>query len=216
MKNNESNFTKKVSAVCLIAAPLLLLTGDLCGFAENAYYWHYFFGKAAFAAFVFAIFALVDFLKPFSERLSVVAGGTAIIGAISGATLFSFGYLDGALAKNGFEMEKMPELATVLSAVYQTMVFAPLPGLFFPIGLLILSINLFRVKAVPRAASFALAFGAVLFPAGRIPGVLQISVASDLFLNVALVLIGWRILRGTKILNESNPRLTEATETVAL
>jgi hypothetical protein len=81
------------------------------------------------------------------------------------------------------------------------MVLAPLPGLFFPIGLLILSIGLFRAKVVPRWTAVALGLGGVLFPVGRIPGILTVSVVSDVFMALSMCFIGWQTLKG----NESAP-----------
>lgn len=212
--DETNNFTTNVGAICLFAAPTMLLLGDLLGFADGLHYWHYFFCKAALAFFVFAIFALVERLKPSAEKFAVIAGGTAIIGAVSGATLFSFAYLGRELEKSGLDPETIPALTVVFREVYQTMVFAPLPGLCFPIGLLALSIGLFRAKNISRIATVSLAFGAILFPTGRIPGILPVSIASDALLIVGLSLIGWQLLRNSK--TKDKVFYEETASTVAL
>lgn len=195
---SADNFRKNLSAISLIAAPLLLLIGDLVGLEPRLYYVHYFLCKAALAMFIFAVFALVELLRPFADRIGLIGGGMAIIGAISGATLFSFVYFYNEMANAGIEKTvdavTVETLGQIFQRVYMTMVLAPLPGLFFPIGLLILSICFFASKLVPRPIAVALGLGAILFPAGRIPGILSVSIVSDVFLAASMCFIGWRLL----------------------
>ena len=197
-KSPAANFRKNLAAVSLIAAPALLLIGDLFGFGRDFYYARYFFCKAALAIFVFAILAIVHLLKPRADRLGLIGGGLAITGAISGTTLFSFVYLHdemiAAAAAAGFDAGAMQSCEQIFRRVFSIMVHAPLPGLAFPIGLFTLSVGLSTTKIVPRWAAAALGLGAILFPVGRIPGILSVSIASDVFLVVSMCFIGWKTL----------------------
>ena len=191
--SSHGNFRKNLAAASLIAAPLLLLAGDAAAAASpETHFVRYFLCKLGFAFFVFAFFVLVDLLKPYADRLGLIAGGMAIIGAISGATLFSFVYFYAeARAVGAFDPASAAN--SLFERVYSTMVMVPLPGLFFPVGLTILSIGLFWKKVVPRPAAALLAAGAILFPIGRIPGILSISIVSDIFLAASMCFIGWRL-----------------------
>jgi hypothetical protein len=195
MKNStNNNFRENLAAISLAAAPILLLTGDLTGFAPDLYFAHYLLAKAGLAAFVFAVIVLIEMLRPHSDRLGLIGGGMAIIGAISGTTLFSFAYFYKEMGGGGFDAATWQSFEQVFSKVYLVMVFAPLPGLFFPLGLITLSVGLFKTKVVSRWAAIALGLGAFLFPVGRIPGILPVSIASDVFLALSLCFIGWQML----------------------
>lgn len=194
MNNKSTNsFRKNLYAISLIIAPLLLLIGDTLMFAFNLHFAFYLLGKAALALFVFAIFVLIHLLRERTDRLGLIGGAIAIIGAISGTTLFSFTYFYNEILRSGFDAAMLQSVEQTIKQVYLIMVLFPLPGLFFPIGLLILSIGLFWKNAVPRWTAIALGLGAILFPMGRIPGILPISIVSDILFLLSMSYIGWRI-----------------------
>ncbi len=191
----ETKFSHNLSAICLIAAPLLLLTGSLTTLlSPQSFYVRYVFGKAGLAIFVFAVFVLVQMLRPQMEKLALISGGMAIIGAISGTTLYSFVYYADEMSNRGFDAATTQSLETLFRQVYMTMVLMPLPGLFFPLGLTILAVGLFVKKITPRPAAVILAIGAISFPFGRIPGNVTIFVVTDVLFTISLGFIGWQIL----------------------
>lgn len=214
MKNlSTGNFRNNLAAASVAVAPIMLLAGDLIGFAPDLYYAHYALAKAALAMFVFAIFALVELLRRDADKLGLIGGGMAIIGAISGTTLFSFGYFYNEVSRSGLDASTAQSVEQIFRQVYGVMVFVPLPGLFFPIGLIILSIGLFWTKVVPHWTAIALGLGALLFPVGRIPGILTVSVISDIFLTLSMCFIGWQILARSNFLQQ-NENLVEAAANV--
>lgn len=146
---------------------------------------------------VFAIFVLVQMLKPHTEKLALIAGGMAISGAISGATLVSFIYFRSEMENNGFDTATIQSLQTLLKQVYIVIVFMPLPGLFFPIGLLILSIGLLLKNIVPRLITITLVSGAMLFPFGRISENSIIVVISDFLFVISLSYTSWQVFGST-------------------
>jgi hypothetical protein len=158
--------------------------------------------------FVFAIFVLVQMLKPKMEKLALIAGGMAIIGAISGTTLISFVYYGNELKSFGLDAVALQPIKTAFGQFYMTMVFVPLPGLFLPIGLFVLSIGLFWKKIVPRPVALILAIAAFSFPFGRIPQNTTIFVITDLLFLISMGYVGWQIfssaLIGQKHLSYSN------------
>ena len=206
----DSSFRKYLAAFCLIAAPIVLLIGDAAAYFFNAQFAFYLCGKVSLTLFVFAVFVLVDLLRPFADRLGLIAGGMAIIGAISGTTLFSLVYFYNEASKGVIDAAAMNSFNTFFEQFYLLIVMMPLPGLFFPIGLTILSVGLFWKKAVPRWSAIVLAIGAILFPVGRIPGILTISIASDIFLTISLCFIGWRILVDSQIQQRDESLIVDA------
>jgi hypothetical protein len=199
MKNIfETNFTRNLSAICLIAAPFLLLTGSISALISKDFnFASYIFGKAGAAMFVFAIFVLVQMLKPEMEKLAVIAGGMAITGAISGTTLVSFVYYGNELKNSGLDAAALQSIKTALGSFYMTMVFVPLPGLFLPIGLFVLSVGLFWKKIVPRPVAVVLAVAAISFPLGRIPQNATIFAITDSLFLISLGYVGWQVFSST-------------------
>jgi hypothetical protein len=190
----ESSFTRNLSALCLMAAPLCLLISSSMGISsESMTYPKYVFGKAGIALFVFAIFALVQMLRPQMEKLAIIGGGMAIIGAISGTTLISFLYYYNQSQGIGFDAAALQQSNNLLKQVYMTMVFVPLPGLFFPIGLVMLSVGLFIKKVIPRSAAVILAVGAITFPMGRIPQNGTIFIITDALFLISLAPVAWQV-----------------------
>lgn len=199
----ETIFSRNLSAICLIAAPTFFVISDLVSLiSTDFYYISYIFGKAGTAMFVFAIFVLVQMLRPQMEKLAIISGGMTIIGAISGSTLVSFVYFAEEMSKSGIDAGTMQTLETLFRQVYITMVFMPLPGLFFPLGLTILSLGLFLKKTVPRPITVILALGAISFPFGRIPGNVTVFVVTDFLFTVSLGFIGWQILSSSFALKQ--------------
>jgi hypothetical protein len=67
-------------------------------------------------------------------------------------------------------------------------------GIFFPIGLIMLAISIFRSKIFNAATPFLLVGGALLFPVGRIAGIVPAVIGSGALLFAAFGLIGWHII----------------------
>lgn len=191
----ETNFSRNLSAVCVIAAPTLLFTSSLLGvLSPQTIFLRYILGKAGLGLFVFAIFALIQILRPQMEKFALIVGGMAIIGAINGATLYSFGYFGAEMKNAGFDATTLQTFQTFYKQIYITVVMIPLPGLFFPIGLLLLSVGSYLKKTVSRPAAIILVIAAITFPMGRIPGNRAIFVVTDFLFLVSMVIIGWQIL----------------------
>ncbi len=200
----ESNFTRSLSAICLIVAPALLLTSSLMSIISTEInYPKYIFGKVGSCLFVFAIFTLVQMLKPEMEKLAIIAGGMAIIGIISGTTLYSFLYYFHEMKASGLDATAMQTSENLLRQVYLTMVFVPLPGWFFPIGLMILSIGLFAKKIIPRPVVVLLAIAAISFPMGRIPKNPIVCVTTDSLFLISMSCIAWQVFSSSLVKQRS-------------
>ncbi len=181
-----ANLRRKVAGVSLIVGPALLLTSSVVRFVFDRFFEWYQTMKLSFFFFALAALGLVHLLRGRADGSGHVGGALALAGCLSGASIVTAAYL----------LE--PFQGTVpddrLQGLYLTVVNSPLPGLFFPVGLLILAVALLRKKVVPTWAGLLFALGAVLFPVGRIPGFMWAIFACDVLLTVSLGYVGGRVL----------------------
>ena len=77
-----------------------------------------------------------------------------------------------------------------------------LPGLAFPIGLLLIAIALWRSAIAPRWAPIVLVAGALLFPLGRVPSSDAVMLLTDVVLLVGLGALAVDTLRETVAMPE--------------
>jgi hypothetical protein len=181
-----ANLRRRVAGVSLIAGPALLLTSSVVRFVFDRFFEWYQTMKLSFFFIALAVLGLVHLLRGRADGSGHVGGAMALAGCLSGASIVTAAYL----------LE--PFRGTVpderLQSLYLTVVNSPLPGLLFPVGLLILAVALTRKKVVPLWAGLLFALGAVLFPVGRVPGLVWAIFACDVLLTVSLGYVGWRVL----------------------
>ncbi len=203
-----TNLRRRVAGVSLIAGPALLLTSSVVRFVfERVFEW-YLTMKLSFFFIALAALGLVHLLRGRADGSGHVGGALALAGCISGASIVTAAYvlepMQGAVAD-----EKLREL-------YLTIVNSQLPGLFFPIGLLILAVALLRKRVVPVWAGLLFALGAALFPVGRIPGLVWAIFACDVLLTASLGYVGTRVLGMTAEEWEGAPAAPAAVEAEAV
>jgi len=184
-----ANLRRRAAGVSLVAAPALLLTSSVLRFVFGLSFEWYLTMKLSFFFFAVAALGLVHLLRGRADGSGHVGGAMALAGCLSGASIVTMAYIFEA-----FEGRVPPEQ---LTSLYVTLVNSPLPGLLFPVGLLILAVALFRKQAVATWAGLLLAAGAVLFPVGRVPGFVWAIFACDVLLTVSMGYIGWRLLTMT-------------------
>ena len=187
MNNSPSaNLRRRAAGVSLLAAPLLLLASSVLRFVLGLAFEWYLTMKLSFFFFAVAALGLVHLLRGRADGSSLVGGAMALAGCLSGASIVTMAYVMEAV-QPGVPAEQ-------LQSLYVTLVNSPLPGLFFPIGLLILAVALFRKEVVPLWAGLLFTLGAVFFPVGRISGFVWAVYACDVLLMISLGYIGWRVL----------------------
>jgi len=189
------NFRKNIAGISFIVAPLLLLTGDLLDSVQEARYVQYVIMKIGFAMFFAIILGLMHLLREHADRTGIIGGGLAMIGCMSGVVIVTGQLLDKGVS--GLDEAAMQVFNPVWQQFHFATVMIPLPGLFFPIGLLVLSSGLWRTGLVARWQVAILALSAILFPIARIPDIPVIAIASDILFIVSLGLMGWKILQWT-------------------
>ena len=197
MKAEASNeLRRKGAAVCLLAAPLLMLAGDVLRQWAGAQRAWLFMLKLAFALFVGAALAVVHLTRARADRAGLVGGALAVVGCLAGSGIITAGAVFAAVDGAGLDDAAMRavEAAFGSSDVRGYLFLYPLPGLAFPAGFLVLSLALVRARIVAPLAAVALALGALLFPVGRIGGVEWAVLGSGLGMTVGLALVALRVL----------------------
>lgn len=187
--NEATRLLLRVVGICTILAPLVMLTADsfllLTGrvFVWTIILW------LALALFVPAIFGLTYLLAGRGSRLAVLGGATAFFGCMAGASMQVLFRVYAVLDEVGSS-----QTVGLLRGVIKLTASTQMIGLFFPIGLLILAACLYRGRILHPLVPLSLAIGAILFPMGRILGLLVGMIGSDLLLSAAFFIIGMRLL----------------------
>lgn len=140
----------------------------------------------AFIAYAIALVGLVRALEREAPRLAATGLVLALIGCVGG----------GAYGMDSIQ-------AAVLGGTIDSSAAAPfalrIPGLAFPLALLILGVLLTRTRVTAPASSVPVIVGAVLFPVARIADIAAVAVASDLALLVGFCWIAAQLAnRGTE------------------
>jgi len=177
----------RISGICAILAPLMLLAGDVLLVGGRRFEWTIALWTA-FVLFVPALLGLTYIILNNGSKSALIGGACAFFGAMAGAgmqVLFRvYAVLDEAGAEQSIEL---------LQNTFKLIATTQMIGLFFPVGLILLSISLYRSHLVRSFIPMLLATGAVLFPVGRISGLAVAVIGSDMVLIVAFGLIGWHI-----------------------
>jgi hypothetical protein len=194
-----ANLRRKAAGVSLIAAPLLLLASSVYRLGFGRIFEWYATMKLSFFFFAVAALGLVHLLRGRADGSGLVGGALTLAGCLSGASLTTAVFILLTVQGAGLDPSALASIESALGRFggYQAIVLCPLPGPFFPVGLLILAVALWRKRVVAAWAALLLALGAVLFPAGRAVGSLWAIWACDVLLTISMGYIGWRVLTMT-------------------
>ena len=179
----------RIAAVCAILAPLVLLAGDLVLIiGERRFEWSLILWLS-FVLFVPAIFGLTYVAFGRANKLALAGGTFAFFGAMAGASMQVLFRVYAVLEEtgNGQALELLQKTMKLIATTQMI-------GIFFPIGLILLSISLYMNRIFNRVIPLLLAAGAILFPIGRIGGFAAAVIGSGMVLIAAFGLIGWQII----------------------
>ncbi len=169
----------RLATALLLAGSLLLLGGDTLQVMQIGFVW------TVLLALAFLCFGAGLLLLPvasgWTRRPLVIAGvASAFVGCFAGAgmqVLFRvWEVLERANLAAAADLLRGHSLLTLSTLA---------PGIFFPLGLLLLAIGLMRARLVPLATSLTLAVGAVLFPIGHAAGFVPALIGGDIVLVAA-------------------------------
>ncbi len=179
----------RIAGVCSILAPLVLFIGDLLLLSAGLRFEWTIALWLSFVLFVPAIFGLTYLTASDGSRLAIVGGASAFFGCMAGASMQVLFRVWAVLNELG-----SPQTIELLQSSRKLIASTQMIGLFFPVGLLILAACLYRKRIVNPLVPLALAGGAILFPMGRIAGLLVGFIGGDLLLITAFGMIGRRLL----------------------
>ncbi|HEX8246745.1 MAG TPA: hypothetical protein VF599_01065 [Pyrinomonadaceae bacterium] len=196
--NNNKHLFIRIAAVCAILAPLTLLAGDLVLIiGERRFEWTIVLWLA-FVLFVPAIIGLTHVAFGRGNKLALVGGALAFFGAMAGASMQILFRVYAVLDEAGDA-----QASELLQKTMKLIATTQMIGIFFPIGLILLSISIYKNRIFNRLTPLLLAAGAILFPIGRIGGLAIAVIGSGLVLIAAFGLIGWQIINTVE--NSSEP-----------
>lgn len=183
----------RLTRIAAVLAPLLLLVGDCLAIANMNSIWWTLLLWLSFACFVPALAGTVVALSRSKPVLAAVAGVVVLIGTMAGAGMQAY-------FRTGIVLENAGHEAAVsfLRSQRVMLLTSQVPGICFPIGLLLLSFGVWRSRLAPAWVSATLALGAVLFPVGHAARVSWALVGGDVVLAVAFAALAMHMMRGAE------------------
>jgi len=205
----ETKFSRNAAAICLLTAPIFLLSTDFLNQIEGFSFAAYFLAEITVGLLMFSVLAIMQILRLKAEKSGYMGGAIALLGTLKGTTIFAINYLNAELARSGLDAAAMQRYLTAAEGTFEKILWFALPGPLFPLGLLILGIVLLKTKSVSQIASIALIFCAIAFPVGRFSGVFGFVLVSDILLVISFCLIGWQVFNST-LVEQRQPKLQHA------
>ncbi len=199
MKSSPAtNFRRQIAGVSLIVAPVSMLVADALWFGAGMTMTGLVMWKVVFLIYLFAVLGLAHLLRPHADRLGLAAGFLAFAGLMTGPSLVTLRQVHQATLDAGLGENTVEQISNVIVNNFPIMATsAYFTGPAFPLGLILFGIGLYRVRVVPKWAAALLILSGILYPIGRIGGILPVIFACDLVAVIAMGLIGWRILSWT-------------------
>lgn len=187
--NHTAHPFVRLAGICSILAPLVMLGADsFLLVTDRRFEWT--IGLwLSFVLFVPAIFGATHLAARSGKRLALVGGALAYIGCMAGASMQVLFRVWAVLNEAGSE-----RTVELLRSSGKLIASTQMIGILFPIGLLVLAVSLYRSRVVQPLIALSLAGGALLFPLGRIAGLLVGVLGGDLLLTLAFGVIGRRLL----------------------
>ena len=185
---------KSLIAYSMIGAPLLMLIADTLAlvFEYPNYFW---FNSIAMFLSFYAFLGLIHGTYHLSNctKLALVGTMIAVFGVLAGETIMGLERVAWAMNEVGLQEE-------IKNTVHHPMVFSTSRqiGIAFPIGLIILSISMFKAKAINLVTMIVLIVGILLFPIGRIVVGPYANIPGDLIMLIIYGKLGIELLRNEK------------------
>lgn len=185
---------RQVYGTSLLLAPLLLAASTFCWIGRDVGIAG---GTLAVVSAVFwiaGLLGLVEWLRPHRPRTAAVMTVIVIYAVIAYNNFGMEGIYQEALKVVGAGEVSRPALRNAFGPASLLIVML-LPGGMFPLSIVVLSVLLWRVKAIPAWCMIVLCLGGLSFPVGRIPRIPAIAHATDLLLLIGVAPVAWRYLR---------------------
>lgn len=180
--------------LALIVAPLLLVLATffwqgsdigLIGGAIQVY---------AYLFWIPALLGLLSLLRVAMPTFSVWGILLVCWVCIAGNNFGMDGIYLASFMQAGVDSQQVAAAADAMGVVSLFVLY--MPGLLFPLTLILLAFLLWRTQAVSPRVALLLCLGAAAFPISRITRIEIIAHLADLLLLVGAGTIGWQLLRG--------------------
>jgi hypothetical protein len=192
MKHQAADFKRILAGVALILAPLLYFPADYALYISKDVFLNFQVGQVLLAVWVPAVLGMYHLFRGRADLWGVAAGGMCLIGLLAAMGIFTFSVVRDVIERAATNPEQIsPEIIEGFRSV-APLVF--MPGLLFPLGMLLFGIGMLRYRFVPVWVGILWCLGAVLFPVGRIPDTALTVFSSDVLLLIALGWLGVRYL----------------------
>jgi len=199
MKSSPAtNLRRQIAGVSLILAPVLMLVADALWFGAGMTMTGLVMWKVVFLIYLLAILGMVHLLRRNADRLGLAAGLLAFTGLMTGPSLVTLRQVNQATLDAGLSANIVEQVSNAIANNFPIMATsAYFTGPAFPLGLILFGVGLYRVRVMPKWAAALLILSGILYPIGRIGGILPVIFVCDVVAVIAMGLIGWRILSWT-------------------
>ncbi len=180
-----------LSGLSLVAAPLLMLLAD--GLALPSAGGVTLVSVVLWLSFYVFIGAAIGVVGPAGHTPTALTGASlAVFGCLIGGTIMGLERMHASMLRHGVATDQ----AWAIMSDPAVLLTSRAPGLTFPVGLLLLTVALYRVGVLAPAMATLLAVGVVLFPIGRIRAQPAVNVIGDTLMLIVLGVLGLQVLRG--------------------
>ncbi|MET0647732.1 MAG: hypothetical protein ABW208_14040 [Pyrinomonadaceae bacterium] len=195
-EETAADIKRRGAALCLFAAPALMLAGDALRYWAGAQRAWLVMLKLSFALFVGAALGVVGLTRGRANGAGLLGGALVVVGCLAGSGIVTanaiFQSFDAAAL--GDAAEGAFTASMTRDGVQMYMFLYPLPGLAFPVGFLVLAYALLRARVVSPAAALLVGLGALLFPVGRIGGIEAAVMSSGIAFTLGMAPVALRLL----------------------
>ena len=172
-------------SILLVAAGVLLLLGDTLHLASKGFAWTVVLALA-FTAFAAGLLLLPGALTGSPGWLLLAGATVAFIGSVAGVSMQTLFRVREVL-----DQSTQPQALDILGRHSGIRFTTLVPGILFPLGLLLISIDLLRREGIALACTLAL--GAILFPVGHAIGLAPALIGGDIVLLAAFFQVALRL-----------------------
>jgi hypothetical protein len=187
-------FSRLIIAIYLFGAPFMLILAD-----SLHYFDHYLIAVVAFklalVSFVVGSFGVAYMLPDRARAFGLIGTGLVALGAITVSAMSTATLFQDLLKQQGYSSEQIKDLASDLGRSDVLRVIYLPSGFAFPLGLVSLSIGIFRTNYTPNFTAIILIVGGVFHTAARIVDNITLLLISEAILLVGSTFVGWYMWR---------------------
>jgi hypothetical protein len=207
--SHPSHFPKTVAAACMMTSPLFLLASaavspplrssegaQLAAIAQHPDrdYWFILLGLVGTVLLVPAVLGLMHMLRERAPSWGYIGGGLALLGTFLGLVDWGSELVKWQMASSGADRAQMTALLKRFDDTAGSALPLQLSGLAVLVGLVLLAVGLYRIRAVPSWTAFGLAAGIILNLAGFVANSVALLIIGAAILLAALGWIGRIVL----------------------